>query len=168
MSQPRARPGLTVHSIARSFGTGSAPGCARQTGHVRVFGSPPKTFSQRQNIFVRVFSWTWISSPMTGSQSPIEQLLRLQQRHLDVAADLEHGEVLLERAVHPDHAELALAGLQRELDVVELNGARAVEQAGTHTEDALDGEDEVGCPVDDLLHRSRSGTLSKPIAPSSA
>jgi hypothetical protein len=43
------------------------PGCARQTGHVRVFGSSPQTFAQRQNIFVRVFSWTWISRPMTGS-----------------------------------------------------------------------------------------------------
>jgi hypothetical protein len=34
---------------------------------VRVFGSSPKDSSQPQNIFVRVFSWTWISSPMTGS-----------------------------------------------------------------------------------------------------
>src|SRR5919201_602505 len=106
MWQPSARPSLIVHSIARSFGTGSAPGCARQTGHVRVFGSPPKTFAQRQNIFVRVFSWTWISSPMTGSHSRIdEELLCLQQRHLDVAPHFEHREVLLERAVHADHAE---------------------------------------------------------------
>jgi hypothetical protein len=33
-----------------------------------VFGPPPKPFSQRQNIFVRVFSCTWISRPITGSQ----------------------------------------------------------------------------------------------------
>jgi hypothetical protein len=33
-----------------------------------VFGPPPKPFAQRQNIFVRVLSATWISNPMTGSQ----------------------------------------------------------------------------------------------------
>jgi len=58
---------LIVHSIARSFGIGSAPGCARQTGQVRVFGSSSAPTAQRQNIFVRVFSWTWISRPMTAS-----------------------------------------------------------------------------------------------------
>ena len=35
---------------------------------VRVFGPPPKPLRQRQNIFVSVFSWTWISRPITGSQ----------------------------------------------------------------------------------------------------
>src|SRR5437588_9298420 len=107
MSQPSASPSFTVHSIARSFGTGSAPGCARQTGQVRVFGSPPKPDSQRQNIFVRVFSCTWISRPMTGSHSGIDELLRLEQRHLDVAPHVEHRKPFLERAVHADHAELA-------------------------------------------------------------
>ncbi len=68
MRQPSARPSFTVHSIAVRFGTGNEPGMARQTGHVRVFGGSPQTFSQRQNIFVRVFSWTWISSPITGCQ----------------------------------------------------------------------------------------------------
>jgi len=58
---------LIVSSIARRFGTGSAPGNARHTGHVCVFGPPPKPFRQRQNIFVFVFSWTWISRPITGS-----------------------------------------------------------------------------------------------------
>src|SRR5438874_1738317 len=151
MSQPSARPSLTVHSIARSLGTGSAPGCARQTGHVRVLGSPPKRFSQRQNIFVRVFSWTWISSPMIGSHSGMQELLRLQQRHLDVAANLEHREVFLERAVHADHAELALARLQRQLHVIDLDCARAVEEARTDAEYALHGEHEVRSPVDDRL-----------------
>src|SRR5262249_31002167 len=28
----------------------------------------PKPVAQRQNIFVRVFRWTWTSRPMTGSQ----------------------------------------------------------------------------------------------------
>src|SRR5919109_4387020 len=107
MWQSSARPSLSVHSTTSSFGTGSAPGCARQTGHVCVFGSPPKPLSQRQNIFVRVFSCTWISRPMTGSHSGIrEELLRLQERHLDVAAHLEDRQVLLQRAVHTDHAEL--------------------------------------------------------------
>jgi hypothetical protein len=32
-----------------------------------VFGGSPKLSSQPQNIFVRVESWTWISSPMTAS-----------------------------------------------------------------------------------------------------
>ena len=53
--------------IACSLAVGSAPGSARQTGQVRVFGGSPNDSSQPQNIFVRVASWTWISSPMTGS-----------------------------------------------------------------------------------------------------
>src|SRR5919202_4726943 len=139
MSQPSARPSLIVHSIARSFGTGSAPGCARHTGHVRVLGSPPKPASQRQNIFVRVFSWTWISRPMTGSHSGIrEHLLRLQQRHLDIAAHLEHREPLLERRrLHADHPQLALARLELELDVADEDRSRSVEDARLHAEDAL-------------------------------
>ena len=59
---------MTAHSIAFAFGTGSAPGNARHTGQVCVFGSAPHSFAQRQNIFVRVLSCTWISRPMTGSQ----------------------------------------------------------------------------------------------------
>ena len=66
---PSASPSLIVSSIAALFGTGSAPGNARQTGHVWVFGSPPNPFVHRQNIFVRVFSWTWISNPITASQA---------------------------------------------------------------------------------------------------
>ena len=34
-----------------------------------TFGSSPKESSQPQNIFVRVASWTWISSPITASSS---------------------------------------------------------------------------------------------------
>src|SRR6266550_3341562 len=58
---------MIVHSIACLFATGNAPGCARQTGHVRVFGSSSAPTAQPQNIFLRVFSWTWISRPMTAS-----------------------------------------------------------------------------------------------------
>src|SRR5207237_5047632 len=113
--EPSARPSLIVHSIAVAFGTGRAPGCARQTGHVRVFWAAPQPASQPQNIFVRVFSWTWISRPITGSQSDMEPLLRRTQRRLDVACHLDHREPVLQRAVHLDQPELALAGLEREL-----------------------------------------------------
>ena len=34
-----------------------------------MFGGSLNDSSQPQNIFVRVFSWTWISKPMTGSYS---------------------------------------------------------------------------------------------------
>jgi hypothetical protein len=47
--------------------TGSVPGRPRQTGQVNVFGGSPKLSAHEQNIFVFVESWTWISSPMTGS-----------------------------------------------------------------------------------------------------
>src|SRR5215207_3389356 len=113
MSQPSARPSLIVHSIARRLGTGSDPGCPRQTGHVWVFAAAPNPDSQRQNIFVRVLSWTWISRPMTGSHAvsaTIEQLLRLAHRALDVALDLDPSHPVLEREpVHSDDPELALA-----------------------------------------------------------
>jgi hypothetical protein len=39
----------------------------RQTGHVRVLGSPPKATSQPQNIFDRVDNSTWISRPIVVS-----------------------------------------------------------------------------------------------------
>src|SRR3954466_14530145 len=169
MSQPSARPSWSVHSTAAAFGVGSAPGNARHTGHVCVFGSVAKVFGQRQNIFVCVLSWTWISRPTTGSHSGIEELLRLQQRDLDVAAHLENREVLGERTVHADEAELALAGLERQAHVAELHGARPVEHARALAEDTLDGKHEIRGAVDEcLLHRSRSGTQSNPIACSSA
>src|SRR5919201_2763745 len=99
MSQPSASPSLIVHSTAVSFGTGSAPGKARHTGHVRVFGASPQTFSQLQNIFVRVFSWTWISRPMTASHSATEPL-----------RDVVEGERALERV--PDAEERVLRELR--------------------------------------------------------
>src|SRR3954447_24141721 len=95
-------------STAARFGTGSAPGNARQTGHVFVFGGAAYSTGQRQNIFVRVFRCTWISRPMTGSHSAMEHLARLAQRALDVAAHLDHAEPVLERTVHLDQPELAL------------------------------------------------------------
>jgi hypothetical protein len=44
--------------MAVAFGTGSAPGMPRQTGQTFVFGSPPNSFAQPQNIFVAVLSST--------------------------------------------------------------------------------------------------------------
>src|SRR5438105_15381884 len=130
MSQPSARPSLTVHSIACAFATGRAPGCARQTGQVRVFSAAPQPASQAQNIFVRVFSWTWISRPMTGSQSVIgEPRLRLAQRRLDVAAHLDHPEPVLEDAVQLDQPELALTPLERQLGAADEQRPRPVEDA---------------------------------------
>src|SRR5438067_1886697 len=168
MRQLSACPSLIVHSTAVAFGTGSAPGKARHTGHVRVLGSPPNPASQPQNILVRVFSCTWISRPMTGSHSGMQEPLRLEQRHLDVSAHLEDRQVLLQRPVHADEAELALACFERKADVAQLHGARAVEHPRTLAEHALHRQDEVGRPVDDCLHLSRSGTVSKPIARSRA
>src|SRR5436305_11212536 len=123
MSQPSARPSLIVHSTALRFGTGSAPGCARHTGQVRVFGSAKYSSSQRQNIFVRVFRWTWISSPTTASQSAMQQLPRFAHGTLDVAPHLDHAEAMLERAARLDEPELALSRLERELHVSGEDGA---------------------------------------------
>ena len=59
--------GTRIASDESAFVTGSVPGCPRHTGQVCVLGSSPKESEQPQNIFVRVLSWTWISTPMTGS-----------------------------------------------------------------------------------------------------
>src|SRR5207248_10980917 len=128
---PTARPSLTVHSIAFAFGTGSAPGCARQTGHVRVFGAAPKPTSQRQNIFVRVLSWTWISRPTTDSQSGTSHLLRLAERLLDRAAHLDHRDPLLERdRVHANQPHPAPARRGPQLDAAHAHRPRALPDPG--------------------------------------
>src|SRR5260370_28900439 len=113
MSQPSARPSVIVCSIARAFGTGSARGCARHTGQVRVFWPAPYSSAQRQNIFVLVLRSACTSSPTTASQSVelIELRLRFLQRRLDVEIHLDHPEPVLEHAVRLDQPELALAGL---------------------------------------------------------
>jgi hypothetical protein len=58
IEQFSAKPIKIVDSIAFSLTTGSAPGRAKQTGHVCVFGSAPKIVLQPQNIFEFVFSST--------------------------------------------------------------------------------------------------------------
>ena len=67
MRQPSARPARIASVTACRDGTGSAPGRARQTGQTRVFGGAPKRLGQLQKSLVRVSSWAWTSSPITGS-----------------------------------------------------------------------------------------------------
>src|SRR6202011_1891025 len=69
MSEPRASPIISPKWTARRLATGSAPGRPRQVGQVWVLGGSPNVTRQPQNILVRVFSWTWISRPITGSWS---------------------------------------------------------------------------------------------------
>src|SRR5262245_10060119 len=67
MRQPTASPIRTMYSMAFSLGTGIEPGWPRHTGQTFVLGGAPNSFLQPQNIFVRVASSTWHSSPMTVS-----------------------------------------------------------------------------------------------------
>src|SRR5262249_35290688 len=168
ISQPSARPSSMQSSIAARFGTGSAPGNARQTGQVFAFGGAAYSIAQRQNIFVRVFRCTWISRPMTGSHSATELLLRLEQGVLDRAAHGDHPEPVLEHAVSLDQPQLALAGLELELHVADEHGARAVEHARPLAEDALGCRHEVRRLVGEPPHASLVGTGSNPSACSSA
>src|SRR4051812_15533906 len=133
-----------VCSIARSFGTGSAPGCARQTGQVRVFSGAPYPSSHRQNILVRVLRCACTSRPMTASYSVIalEPLLRLAQCLLDVLVHLDHPDAVLERPLRLDEPELPLARLELELHVAHEHGARAVEHTRLGAEHLLNRRDE--------------------------
>src|SRR3954451_2951269 len=88
MSQPSAIAIMSPKCTASAFVTGSVPGWPRQIGQVWTFGSSPKDSSQPQNIFVRVRSCTWISSPITGSQSAITNPPDLILVHAEVVAHL--------------------------------------------------------------------------------
>src|SRR5215468_5030557 len=116
-----------VISIAARFGTGRAPGWARQTGQVCVFSAAPYSSSQRQNIFVRVLRCACTSRPTTASHSDIELVLGLAKSDLDVVTHLHHRDPVLERAVRLDQPQLALAGLELQLHVADEDRARAVE-----------------------------------------
>src|SRR5271170_2569577 len=65
--QLRARAARVANSTARELRTGKAPGRPRQTGQTLVFGGAPKRLAHPQKALVSVRSWTWTSSPMTGS-----------------------------------------------------------------------------------------------------
>src|SRR5512142_1928393 len=67
MRQLSAMDASVANSTALRFITGSAPGIPRHTGHTFVFGGLPNCVEQPQKIFVFVSSWTWTSSPITGS-----------------------------------------------------------------------------------------------------
>src|SRR5580658_5259764 len=67
MRQPRAIAASTAKSTALRFNTGRAPGRPRQTGQTLVLGGVPKRVEQEQKILDTVRSWTWTSSPITGS-----------------------------------------------------------------------------------------------------
>src|SRR5271155_1354289 len=65
--QLRASEASVANSTERWLRTGKAPGRPRQVGQMLVFGSAPKRLAQPQKALVSVRSWTWTSSPMTGS-----------------------------------------------------------------------------------------------------
>src|SRR5579864_7002755 len=54
-------------STAWRLSTGRAPGSPRHTGQTLVLGAAPKPVGHPQKILVWVASWTWTSSPITGS-----------------------------------------------------------------------------------------------------
>src|SRR5271169_385653 len=57
----------TANSTASRFSTGSEPGSPRHTGQTLLLGGAPKAAEHEQKILLRVRSWTWTSSPITGS-----------------------------------------------------------------------------------------------------
>src|SRR5690349_23564788 len=67
ISQFSAIAASVANSTALRFSTGKAPGSPRHTGQTFVFGGSPKRVEHEQKILLMVRSWTWTSSPMTGS-----------------------------------------------------------------------------------------------------
>src|SRR5256885_15869276 len=67
ISQFSAIAARVANSTALRFRTGKAPGNPRHTGQTFELGGAPKRVEQEQKIFVAVSSWTWTSSPITGS-----------------------------------------------------------------------------------------------------
>src|ERR1017187_9749654 len=67
MRQLIAMAASVANSTAFRLSTGNAPGRPRQTGQTFVLGGFPNFVEQEQKILVAVTSWTWTSSPMTGS-----------------------------------------------------------------------------------------------------
>src|SRR5579872_1519451 len=84
MRQLSASPALMASSTARRLSTGSAPGSPRQTGQTFVFGDAPKLVGQPQKIFVAVASWTWTSSPITGSYFAIASGVARSMKLVDI------------------------------------------------------------------------------------
>ena len=113
-SRGRGPPGSPAAPPPRLV-TGRAPGWARQIGQVWVFGGSPKLSSQPQNILVRVASWTWISSPITGSQRAMSPAARreaaraksLSARSQDPRRPRVEADGALEGVGHVEQAVLA-------------------------------------------------------------
>src|SRR3954454_17106750 len=95
--------------MASALVTGSAPGRPRQVGQQCVLGSSPKLSSHEQNILVFVASWTWISSPMTGSKSAM-RLPELEADRLLEGVRRVHHPVLAERRAGELEADGETAG----------------------------------------------------------
>src|SRR5688572_22059010 len=72
--QGSPRAARTPSSTACRLSTGRAPGSPRHTGHTCSFGSAPNSLTLPQKSLVAVLSWTWISSPMTGSKPLISSV----------------------------------------------------------------------------------------------
>src|SRR4029453_497047 len=87
MPQLSASPMRMVASIEALLAPGREPGRPRQTAHTWVLGSAPKPVGQPQNIFERVPSSTWTSSPMTGSYRRAVAVLALALMRISLAAD---------------------------------------------------------------------------------
>ena len=60
-------PAIACCSSAPLLKTGSTPGRAILTASAWVLGSEPNAVEAPEKILVLVWSWTWVSSPMTAS-----------------------------------------------------------------------------------------------------
>src|ERR1700746_307000 len=67
MRQLSAIAARVANSTTFRLRTGKAPGIPRHTGQTLVLGGAPKRVEQEQKILLSVSSWTWTSSPITGS-----------------------------------------------------------------------------------------------------
>ena len=164
ISQPSARPSLIVSSIARRFGTGSAPGSARHTGHVCVFGAPPKPFAAAAEHLRPRLQLHVDLQPDHGLPLSAASTADLLRRSRASASSIEPRTVDDSRAGARARrgARSARARARRPRAAASgppsEHGPRAVEHARPLAEDALDGRDELGGRVGEPLHRSRSGT----------
>ena len=64
-----AKPALTANSSTWALSTGRLPGSPKTTGSTWVLGASPKAVELGEKILLRVASCTWVSRPMTATQS---------------------------------------------------------------------------------------------------
>src|SRR5690606_10210840 len=77
MCAPIARPNWIARSTAVRFITGSAPGSARSTGDVCVFGSAPNCVGEPLKILLLVVNCACVSRPITTSHCMFSSLARV-------------------------------------------------------------------------------------------